>query len=180
MKAATKTRKAEKVVNIIARIEFKADPRKVVYLVRSSDGTKEYQTCLFDGNATSCNCPSTSPRPCYHMTQLEAKEAARAERNTDEIAAVQEMTAEERTEAVAAFAQLFTLYHANHHDAYSFDEARICVENLHADAVAHARANGYWSEAIALAKQMRIDAISAKKRESAPLYGNSRGFSLMR
>lgn len=69
MKATTKQ------VTIIARYQFKADPRKVCYLVRASNGVDTYMACLFDGKATSCRCASR--KPCYHMTQLEAREAQR-------------------------------------------------------------------------------------------------------
>lgn len=67
--------KPQKKVQVIARVQFKNDTRKVVYFVRSSDGKKEYQTFLFEGHATSCNCPAT--KPCYHMNQCEAIEAKR-------------------------------------------------------------------------------------------------------
>lgn len=76
MKATTSTTtKSTKQVQVIARVEFKSDPRKVVYFNRSSDGTKEYQTFLFEGHATSCTCPAT--KPCYHMMQCEAIEGKR-------------------------------------------------------------------------------------------------------
>lgn len=74
-KKATSAKKATKVVRVVARIEFKADTRKVVYQVRSSNGKDIYFTSMFAGHATSCTCPAT--KPCYHMTQLEAIEAAR-------------------------------------------------------------------------------------------------------
>lgn len=64
-----------KQVQVIARVEFKNDPRKVVYFVRSSDGQSEYQTSLFEGKAISCNCPAR--KHCYHMQQCEEKEAGR-------------------------------------------------------------------------------------------------------
>lgn len=64
-----------KQVQIIARVEFKSDARKVVYFNRSSNGADIYQTSLFDGRVTSCNCPAT--KPCYHMTQCEAIEKLR-------------------------------------------------------------------------------------------------------
>ena len=79
----TTATKATRTVQIIARIQFKADSRKVVYLVRGSKG-EQYETCLFDGKATSCTCESR--KPCYHMTQLEQKEA---ERNTMSVEAAQ-------------------------------------------------------------------------------------------
>jgi hypothetical protein len=72
-----KTQKQIKTVQVIARIEFKSDSRKVVYQVRSSNGADIYHTSLFEGRACSCTCPSY--KPCYHMVQLEALEAAHRE-----------------------------------------------------------------------------------------------------
>jgi hypothetical protein len=67
-------------VQVISRTQFEDDPRKVVYRVRSSsDPTKEYETFLFDGKATSCTCPSRLP--CFHEEQLEEREATYAERD---------------------------------------------------------------------------------------------------
>lgn len=66
---------ASKQVTVISRIEFKADSRKVVYKVLSSNGKDTYETFFFNGKACSCTCPAT--KPCYHMTQLEAREASR-------------------------------------------------------------------------------------------------------
>ncbi len=63
-------------VTIIARIVFKADYKKVCYLVRSSDGATQYTTCLFEGRATSCTCPSR--KPCKHMRAAENAEHARS------------------------------------------------------------------------------------------------------
>jgi hypothetical protein len=79
MTTATRTRKSAAVesVTTIARVQFKADPRKVVYLNRSSDGSTQYETSLFDGKATSCNCPSR--KPCKHMIHSEQAEAYRQE-----------------------------------------------------------------------------------------------------
>ncbi len=77
MKTTNKTQKQAKAVKVISRIQFKVDSRKVVYNVRSSDGTQVYQTFLFNGKACSCTCKAT--KPCYHMTQLEEKEASRQE-----------------------------------------------------------------------------------------------------
>jgi hypothetical protein len=66
----------QKDVTIVARYQFKADAKKVAYLVRSSDGATTYQTFLFDGRASSCTCPAK--KPCYHMVQLQQREARRA------------------------------------------------------------------------------------------------------
>jgi len=74
--ASKKTaQKTVKEVTFIARIEFKCDHRKVVYLVRSSNGVDQYETSMFDGKATGCTCPSR--KPCKHMKGAEQKEAAR-------------------------------------------------------------------------------------------------------
>jgi len=67
----TATKKAIKTVQIIARVQFKHDARKVVYLVRGSKG-EQYETYMFAGEATSCTCAAR--KPCYHMRQLEDKE----------------------------------------------------------------------------------------------------------
>ena len=93
----TATRKATKTVQIIARVQFKADARKVVYLVRASNGVDQYETYMFAGKATSCTCPAH--KPCYHMTQLEAKEAERQPRPFT-VSALHELA-----EAVAAEAE---------------------------------------------------------------------------
>jgi hypothetical protein len=69
------TQVAIKEVTVLARLEIKADPRKVVYTVLSSDGVSKYETSLFDGKACSCSC--VSRRPCYHMIGCEALEASR-------------------------------------------------------------------------------------------------------
>lgn len=78
----TATKKAIKIVQIIARVQFKIDARKVVYLVRGSHG-EQYETYMFAGKATSCTCESR--KPCYHMIQLEAKEAERQPRELAKI-----------------------------------------------------------------------------------------------
>ncbi len=69
-----KSRAAVESVTTIARVQFHADPRKVVYLNRSSDGETQYYTYLFDGRATSCDCPSR--KPCKHMAHSEQAEAS--------------------------------------------------------------------------------------------------------
>ena len=71
----TKTPKQPKQVVIIARVQFKADSRKVAYAVESSDGTKQYSVCLFDGKVTACDCPAR--KPCKHMNAAQRIETAR-------------------------------------------------------------------------------------------------------
>lgn len=67
---------SNKTVKVIARYTNK-QTGTVSYLVESSDGTSQYCTTLIDGKASGCSCPAHSK--CYHKTQLEAKEAERAE-----------------------------------------------------------------------------------------------------
>ena len=70
--------KQPKQVQVLACYIHKTDGKpngRISYLVRSSNGEDTYCTTLIDGKASGCSCPSK--KPCYHMTQLEAKEAAR-------------------------------------------------------------------------------------------------------
>ncbi len=71
--------KQHKQVKVIARYTNK-QTGTVSYLVESSDGLSQYCTTLIDGKASGCSCPARSS--CYHKTQLEAKEAERAEKWT--------------------------------------------------------------------------------------------------
>ena len=67
-----------KSVKVIALYAHKTNGKLngvVTYAVRSSDGSTLYCTTLINGNASGCGCPSK--KPCYHMTQLVAIEAAR-------------------------------------------------------------------------------------------------------
>lgn len=71
-------RNQAKTVITLARYAMKTDGQLngiVVYAVRSSNGQDVYQTTLVHGKATGCTCPAK--KPCYHMAQLEAIEAAR-------------------------------------------------------------------------------------------------------
>lgn len=69
--------KTQTPVLILARIAFKADPRKVCYQCLSSDGSTVYTTCLFNGRRTSCTCPART-LDCKHAKAAEAREAERA------------------------------------------------------------------------------------------------------
>lgn len=67
-----------KQVHFIARYAHKTNKKLngfVTYAVRSSNGNDIYCTTLINGKASGCSCPAR--KPCYHMTQLEAREAAR-------------------------------------------------------------------------------------------------------
>ncbi len=72
----TSNRSQNTTVTTLARIAFKCDYRKVCYQIRSSDGSTQYTTCLFEGLATSCTCASR--RPCKHMRAAENAEHARS------------------------------------------------------------------------------------------------------
>ncbi len=70
------TNKTQKQVQVLARYEIRRNGH-VVYTVRSSNGQDTYTTTLVNGKATGCSCASR--KPCYHMAQLEEKEASRRE-----------------------------------------------------------------------------------------------------
>ena len=70
----SKKNQTPKTVHIVARYFIKRNGA-VVYLVRSSNGTDQYTTTIVNGHATGCTCPAV--KPCYHMTQLEHREAER-------------------------------------------------------------------------------------------------------
>lgn len=86
-------KQSKKEVTVIARYQFKADPKKVAYLVRASNGKDTYQVFFFAGKACSCGCPAK--KPCYHMTQLEAREAQRNQSSAREQALAAARTASE-------------------------------------------------------------------------------------
>ncbi len=69
---ATTTKQAAKVADIRYRVEFKARKHIVVYIVRSSDDTTDYQVTLVCGKVNNCTCPSH--KPCYHMEQVQKRE----------------------------------------------------------------------------------------------------------
>jgi hypothetical protein len=62
---------------IVARIQFKNDPRKVCFQVKSSDNITVYTCCLFNGKVTSCSCPARVLN-CRHAQAAEAAEAERS------------------------------------------------------------------------------------------------------
>lgn len=98
---------ATKAVQIIARYQIKRNGH-VVYLVRSSNGKDQYTTTIINGHATGCTCPAR--KPCYHMKQLEAREAER------EQAACTEQANKARAQAAARearLAQIDTWTHIN-------------------------------------------------------------------
>ena len=72
------SKKSEKKVIISARYALKRNGKltgTVCYRVLSSNGKDHYCCTLINGRAVGCDCPAR--KPCYHMKQLEAIEAAR-------------------------------------------------------------------------------------------------------
>lgn len=62
--------KPQKQVQIVSRNE--RPNNFVFYVVKSSDGLKEYATTLHNSVATSCTCPARGG--CYHKDQLQTRE----------------------------------------------------------------------------------------------------------
>ena len=75
MKATIATKPAQKQADIRYRVSLKSNKNIVVYIVRSSDDTQDYQVTLCRGKVSSCSCPAT--KPCYHMKDVQAYEWAR-------------------------------------------------------------------------------------------------------
>lgn len=92
MKTTSTTTKSTKQVQIIAHYEIKKDHSfrplvgHVAYLIRSSDGQSEYCCTLINGKASGCTCPAR--KPCYHMKQLEAREAERVTKSVSKVSAL--------------------------------------------------------------------------------------------
>ncbi len=69
MKTAT-----SKQADIRFRVELKAKPWIVIYKVRSSDDTQDYDVTVVNGKVNNCTCAAR--KPCYHMTGVQAREDA--------------------------------------------------------------------------------------------------------
>lgn len=70
---ATKT--ATKELTIIARAQFKNNPKAAGYQVLSSNGVDKYEVTVYAGRVTHCTCPAR--KPCYHMTGVQEYEDVR-------------------------------------------------------------------------------------------------------
>jgi hypothetical protein len=66
------TTTATKVADIRYRVALKNNKNIVVYIVRSSDDTQDYQVTLCRGKVNNCTCPAR--KPCYHMQQVQKRE----------------------------------------------------------------------------------------------------------
>ena len=79
MKTAT-----SKQADIRYRVELKAKPWIVIYKVRSSDDTQDYEVTLVRGHVNNCTCASR--KPCYHMHDVQIAEDAHIarKRSSDE------------------------------------------------------------------------------------------------
>ena len=73
----TQTQTATREVTILARCQFKNNPKAAGYQVLSSNGVDKYEVHVYNGKATSCNCPAK--KPCYHLIGVQAYEDARRE-----------------------------------------------------------------------------------------------------
>jgi hypothetical protein len=73
--ATIATKQAQKTADVRYRVALKNNKNIVVYIVRSSDDSQDYQVALVNGRVSSCNCKAT--KPCYHMRDVQAKEWAR-------------------------------------------------------------------------------------------------------
>ncbi len=74
--------KIEKQADIRYRVELKNRPQVVVYKVRSSDDTQDYEVTIVRGKVNNCSC--ISRKPCYHMTGVAAKELDYQDRKREE------------------------------------------------------------------------------------------------
>ncbi len=153
MTKQTTTRKEQKTVQIIARIVFTADNRKVVYLVRSSNGVDQYEVHMFDGKACSCTCPSR--KPCRHMAGTEQIERIRSAPSAK----------------AATFVEMKRVY-----DVRQPPTPRYCEDWSSADVPV------YGPVPVSQNPSTRATdlVVESKRRECAPLAGASRAFSLMR
>lgn len=59
------------------RVALKQHPGIVVYKVRSSDDTEDYDVTMVDSKVNNCTCRAR--KPCYHMRDVQAREDARFE-----------------------------------------------------------------------------------------------------
>ncbi len=69
------TQTAQKTADIRFRVELKNKPI-VIYKVRSSDDTQDYNVTVVRGKVNNCDCKSY--KPCYHMRDVQAHEDERA------------------------------------------------------------------------------------------------------
>ncbi len=122
----------------------------VCYLIRSSNGHDEYCTTVVNGKATGCTCPAH--KPCYHMQQLEAKEAER-----------------KRQAALAAFKAADSIVSSStpQKRATSTQDARSSVQP---PVVTTPLARGAVGAPVSISERM----------ERAPLTKNNQAFSILR
>lgn len=82
------TQTAQKTADIRFRVELKNKPEIAVYIVRSSDDTRDYHVTVVRGKVSSCDCPAT--KPCYHWRDVQACEDARKSERLSREAYIQE------------------------------------------------------------------------------------------
>jgi hypothetical protein len=66
-----------KQADIRYRVQLKARPHIIIYKVRSSDDTQDYDVTLVNGQVNNCTCPAT--KPCYHWRDVQAAADARTQ-----------------------------------------------------------------------------------------------------
>lgn len=69
------TQTAQKTADIRFRVELKNKPWIVIYKVRSSDDTQDYDVTVVHGKVNNCTCPAR--KPCYHTRDVQTHEDAR-------------------------------------------------------------------------------------------------------
>jgi len=75
------TQIAQKTADIRYRVELKNKPWIVVYKVRSSDDTQDYDVTVCDGKVNNCTCKAR--KPCYHMAGVQAREDERKAKDAE-------------------------------------------------------------------------------------------------
>ena len=76
------TQTVTKQADIRYRVALKNNPNIVIYKVRSSDDTQDYEVTVVRGKVNNCSC--ISRKPCYHMTGVQAREDAHRQTRDEE------------------------------------------------------------------------------------------------
>ncbi len=78
------TQTAQKTADIRYRVELKNKPWIVVYKVRSSDDTQDYEVTVVRGKVNNCTCAAR--KPCYHMKGVQEREDERKSKDAERTA----------------------------------------------------------------------------------------------
>lgn len=104
--ATTKTQEVKQ-ADIRYRVQLKNKPWIVIYVVRSSDDSTDYQVSVVRGKVNSCDCPAK--KPCYHMRDVQVFENERKARIAEENASAMVGLAQEIANEGAAKRELAPL-----------------------------------------------------------------------